>query len=432
MNPNSILLFEPPSVNNLYPFSILHCSWEVRTGAFRLYEKLQNLYPQSRMIYKGREVHLCSFLARFPQSDQQMKRENLLVFNSSVLPTTVLKEEMEGKYAEFIKEKGEKAVIFFTSISYNIQKPFAFYIPEKEQVNPIDFDKEYLPAILNNFPTSFERIEISNKYIKNLEYLWNPIEFNSLAIKDDFQFFQNEANLDELTANGVHFVNKSNIKICKNIKIAPGVVIDAEEGPVIIDENTRIMANAYLQGPLYVGKNSLVKVCAKIYKDSSFGEFCKVGGEVENSIIHSYSNKQHDGFLGHSYIGEWVNLGADTNTSDLKNTYGEIKVMMEDFEINTGRMFLGLLCGDHTKSSINAMFTTGTIAGICGIIVRDWFMPNFIKSFSWGGKSNSPIYHLEKAIEVARIVMARRNKKLLPEEEELIKKEYDRISKKKL
>ena len=121
----------------------------------------------------------------------------------------------------------------------------------------------------------------------------------------------------------------------------------------------------------------------KIYGKTSIGETCKIGGEVENSIVHAYSNKQHDGYLGHSYLCEWVNLGADTNTSDLKNTYGEIKVNLENKEINTHRIFLGLLCGDHTKAGINTMFTTGTVAGIAGILVNEWFLPNTIPSFSW-------------------------------------------------
>lgn len=431
MKIDSILIFEPPTVQNLYPFSILHCAWEVRVGTFRIFERLKRLYPQARMLFKGREKHLASFFARFPQEEQNVRRENLLIYNASVLPSQELKAEIDKKYKDFVQTNGEKAVIFFTSFSANIQKPFAFYIPEKEQVNPNNFDKDYLPALLNNFPPAFHRIEIDAPKAKDIEFLWHPLDHNSFAIEDDFQLYNNYAEFDSLRQNGVSIINQTKVKIGLNSKIAPGVVIDAEDGAVIIDDDVKIMANSYLQGPLYIGKNSLIKAGAKIYEGTSFGEFCKVGGEVENSIIHSYSNKQHDGFLGHSYIGEWVNLGADTNTSDLKNTYSEIKVLLEDYEINTRRIFLGLLCGDHTKSSINAMFTTGTVAGICGIIVRDWFMPNFIKSFSWGGKTNSPIYHLDKALEVVRIVMSRRNKKLLPEEEELIRAEFERTNKKK-
>ena len=169
-------------------------------------------------------------------------------------------------------EFGSKAVIFFKSISENIQNPFAFYIPSSEQVNPNDFDKEYLPAILNNFPTAFEKIEIARDKVKDIEFLWNPIDYNEFAINDDFTFFDNFADFSHFKKNGVHFIGEENIKIGRNVIIAPGAVIDAEEGPVIIDDNAKIMANTYLQGPLYIGRNCLIKAGAKIYEGTSFGE----------------------------------------------------------------------------------------------------------------------------------------------------------------
>jgi UDP-N-acetylglucosamine diphosphorylase/glucosamine-1-phosphate N-acetyltransferase len=188
------------------------------------------------------------------------------------------------------------------------------------------------------------------------------------------------------------------------------------------------MSNTVIYGPCYIGKNSTIKPGAKIYPNTSIGEWCKVGGEVENSIFQAYSNKQHEGFLGHSFISEWVNLGADTNNSDLKNTYSNISMQLPHKLVNTNRIFLGLICGDHTKSGINSMFTTGTVSGLCGILVKEWFLPNYIKSYTWGGKTNSPIYKFEKAIETAKIVMLRRNKELCEEEIELLKLEYERVS----
>ncbi|HRT68391.1 MAG TPA: glucose-1-phosphate thymidylyltransferase, partial [Bacteroidota bacterium] len=142
----------------------------------------------------------------------------------------------------------------------------------------------------------------------------------------------------------------------------------------------------------------------------------------------SYANKQHDGFVGDSFISEWVNLGADTNTSNLKNNYAPIKIKIENEEINTGMMFLGLLCGDHTKSGINSMFNTGTICGISAMLVDEWYQPKFIPSFMWGGGKKSTIYEFDKAIETARVVMQRRGKILTDEEIHLMKKEHKRIS----
>ncbi len=189
------------------------------------------------------------------------------------------------------------------------------------------------------------------------------------------------------------------------------------------------MANAVLVGPCFIGDNSIIKIGAKIYEKTAIGEWCKVGGEVENSIIHAYANKQHDGFLGHSYLGEWVNLGADTNTSDLKNTYGKISAILRNKEVNSERMFLGLMAGDHTKSGINTMFTTGTVAGVSSNVIGAGYPPRSIPSFSFGGFKDSPVYDFQKAIDVAKTVMLRRQKELLPEEEALLKMEFERLTK---
>ncbi|MGA2297736.1 MAG: glucose-1-phosphate thymidylyltransferase, partial [FCB group bacterium] len=262
--------------------------------------------------------------------------------------------------------------------------------------------------------------------VKVINYLWDAIELNDKEIINDFSYFNSGVKKDDKFEN-VSFINKKDIYLGNDCKLAPNVVIDASDGPVIIDNNVKIMPNSSIFGPCYIGKNSIIRTGAKIYGKTTIGEVCKIGGEVENSIVHAYSNKQHDGYLGHSYISEWVNIGADTNTSDLKNTYGEIKVNLEGREINTHRIFLGLLCGDHSKAGINTMFTTGTVAGIAGILVNEWFLPNTISSFSWGGGKNSSVYKASKAIDIAKIVMARRNKTLLPEEEILIQREHDKI-----
>ncbi|ROL59394.1 hypothetical protein D9V86_10710, partial [Bacteroidetes/Chlorobi group bacterium ChocPot_Mid] len=282
------------------------------------------------------------------------------------------------------------------------------------------------PKFLSDFAGGLNPVEVSQPTVIN--YLWDVFDLIDEGINDDFRYFSNHVDFNSYSKDGVHFVNSIDIKIGKNVKLSAGVVLDASEGKIIIDDDVNIMANAVICGPCYIGKNSIIKIGAKIYGKSSFGEFCKVGGEVENSVIHAFSNKQHDGFLGHSYLGEWVNIGADTNTSDLKNTYSNIKVRLRDYDINTYRMFLGFLCGDHTKTAINTSLTTGTVAGICGIIVADGFLPNSIPSFAWRGTKGCSKYKLEKALEVAKTVMQRRNNILLDEEIELITREYNRFN----
>jgi len=417
---NTILLYEDESVENLYPFSIMHPAWEVRCGAARLFEKFNFYFPDAKIFFSGRNNHLKSFLARFDIKNQDITRENMLIINSKVMPSKGLFASMEFESKKQNTES-DKSVIFT-----NNQVPFALYLPSTEQINPNNFDLNFLPAMLSSLHSLFPKIEIPN--ISIINYLWDAIELNGKAISDDFYFFPNRTDLDKFSHYGVWLLEKDKISIGNNCKIAPFVVLDAEKGEIIIEDNVEIMANSVITGHCHIGKNSLIKAGAKIYENTSIGEWCKVGGEIENSIIQSYSNKQHEGFLGHSYLGEWINIGADTNTSDLKNTYGDITVRLGNKEINTRRMFLGLLCGDHTKSCINCMFTTGTVAGISGILVKEWFLPNYIPSFSWGGKRESPIFKVSKAIEIARIVMSRRNKNLLPEEEVLFKEEYEKVS----
>ncbi|MFW5663122.1 MAG: hypothetical protein ACOCZW_05305, partial [Bacteroidota bacterium] len=302
------------------------------------------------------------------------------------------------------------------------------YLPgEFLQNNPGQLDNIIVNCVEEDQFNDFNKADIAG--VNKINYLYDAIYENAEAIFDDQKILDDSFDsFYPVDWPATYAVNPGDIMIADSVNISPGVVINATEGPVIIDEGAKIMAHASIIGPCYIGKNSTIKIGAKIYEDCSFGPNCKIGGELENTIIHGYSNKQHDGFLGHSYIGEWVNFGADTNNSDLKNTYGNIKIRIEDREIDTGKMFLGLLCGDHTKSGINTMFTTGTVAGICGILVKEWFLPNFIPSFSWGGGKNSPTYKSSKAIETARKVMARRSRELLPEEEKLILAEYKRIA----
>ena len=204
-------------------------------------------------------------------------------------------------------------------------------------------------------------------------------------------------------------LNKENIFVGTGATVKSGTTLDAEKGPIYIDKNVEIFPNVTIEGPVFIGANSKIKIGAKIYEGTSIGEMCKVGGEVEESIIHSYSNKQHDGFLGHAYLGMWVNLGADTNNSDLKNNYGNVKVSINGKEwINSNSTFVGAAIADHFKSAIGTMFNTGTVVGFASNIFYRTFPPKFIPSFFWGGEKEAVTYVLEKAVDTAIKVMKRR------------------------
>lgn len=202
-------------------------------------------------------------------------------------------------------------------------------------------------------------------------------------------------------------------------RLGAGVVLDATQGPIVIAENANIMHGAVIIGPVYIGPGSVIKVAARIYPGTSIGRSCKIGGEVEDSIVIACSNKQHDGFLGHSYLGSWVNLGADTNTSDLKNNYGSIRIRLDGREIETGTTFLGSLVGDHAKTSINTMLNSGTTIGVFANVFGAGFPPKEVPRFAWG--MDGTRYDIEKAVALAKVVMARRNEVLSPEDETLLR-----------
>ncbi|MCD4828232.1 MAG: hypothetical protein K8R90_02215 [Candidatus Cloacimonetes bacterium] len=253
------------------------------------------------------------------------------------------------------------------------------------------------------------------------ERLWDLVLANGEQIAADFAdfFYDSESQFD--TELGVTVLNPENIWVGEGVVLKPGVVIDAGEGPVIIDEGAHVGANAVIEGPVFIGKGSTIKPGAKILCNTSIGPVCKVGGEVEDTIFQAYSNKQHDGFLGHAYVGEWVNLGADTNNSDLKNNYKPVKVHCYDTggKVDSGSLFVGAALGDHVKVGINCSLNTGVVVGVGSNLYGPRLIRDFIPGFRWGEAGELVSYRLDKFLETAATVKARRKLTLSAVEKEL-------------
>ena len=275
-------------------------------------------------------------------------------------------------------------------------------------------------AVHNHLFTTSKLHEIESHSVFNkINDLWDIFSHNGEEIKNDFnrmvtpEQLKWKGSLEELEQ-----IKKSNVKIGDHpIYIGEGAkvnqsILNATEGPIYIGKNAEVMEGSMIRGPFAMCNNSVLKMGSKIYGPTTIGPFCKVGGEVNNSVFFGYSSKAHDGFLGNSVIGEWCNLGADTNNSNLKNNYTEIKLWNYEIERfkNTSLQFCGLIMGDHSKCGINTMFNTGTVVGVSTNIFGAGFLRNFIPSFSWGGASGFSTYKTNKAFEVAEIVMQRRNK----------------------
>ncbi len=265
--------------------------------------------------------------------------------------------------------------------------------------------------------------------------LWHLLDALAPALERDFAARTGPYNIletiHERSDASVHpraiGVRPERIYIAPGATIRPGAILNAESGPIYIDRKATVMEQAVVRGPAYIGRKSQVKIGANI-GTAAIGTYSKVGGEVHDTVIHSYSNKAHAGFLGHAYLGRWCNLGADTNNSDLKNDYGTVSVYNAatgDFE-DTGAQFVGLFMGDHSKTGINVSLNTGTVIGTFCNVYGSGLPPRFVPSFAWGSAAQGfTTYRLEKALRVAEAVMARRDHPLTDADRALLKHVFE-------
>ncbi|MBX2953104.1 MAG: glucose-1-phosphate thymidylyltransferase [Leadbetterella sp.] len=246
---------------------------------------------------------------------------------------------------------------------------------------------------------------------------------NGAQIETDFQLLTRNRTPEKINDPHTAVYGEDRVFTGRNVQVR-AAIINAEAGPVYIDDDAIIQEGAIIIGPAAIGKNAMVAFGAKIRANTTIGPYCRVGGEVGNSVFHAYSNKAHDGFLGNSYIGEWCNLGANTNNSNLKNNYKSVS--LHSYALNglydTGEIFCGTFMGDYTKAGISTMFNTGTVAGVCSNVYGAGFQDKYIPSFTWGGKAEGYVpYRFDKALEVIHATMARRSLSLDSGDQEILK-----------
>ncbi|MBV1923684.1 MAG: GlmU family protein [Flavobacteriaceae bacterium] len=364
------ILFDGTVRNQLLPFTYTRPVADIRVGILTLREKWeQHLGFTTTTIT---EDYLSD---KYPMVEME---QNILI-NASFIPSPNL--------VNLIKGLAENQAVFYED------EPLAFFSNEEQEV---DFD-------------TFEVIQYTYDDILRIAHTWDIFKLNGEAIQKDFDLLTEGRNSQSIPENTVAF-NKENIFIEEGAKL-PLCSLNAENGPIYIGKNAEVMEGAMIRGPFALCENATLKMSAKIYGPTTIGPHSKVGGEVNNSVIFGYSNKGHDGFLGNSVIGEWCNLGADTNNSNLKNNYAEVRLWDYETEgfAKTGLQFCGLMMGDHSKCGINTMFNTGTVVGVSSNIFGSGFPRNFVPSFSWGGSAGVTTYLTKKAFEVAKVVMSRRD-----------------------
>jgi UDP-N-acetylglucosamine diphosphorylase/glucosamine-1-phosphate N-acetyltransferase len=247
---------------------------------------------------------------------------------------------------------------------------------------------------------------------RSIRYMWDLFIMNGEEISVDIKRLGlDPVDTDTTIAPAVSLANEEDIYIDRSAAIEAGCVLDATHGPIFVGANARIMAGSLLRGPVAVCEDAIVKMGARIYEDTTIGPVCKAGGEVANTVFHSYSNKAHDGYIGNSVVGQWCNFGAGTTVSNLKTNYSTVRVTdwQTDQQIDTGEQFVGILMGDHSKTAINCVINSGTVCGVnCNILSRD-FPPKKIGSFSWVGSNVIQPYDMEKALVSMKLMMQRRN-----------------------
>jgi UDP-N-acetylglucosamine diphosphorylase/glucosamine-1-phosphate N-acetyltransferase len=364
------ILFDGPARNALLPFTFTRPVADILIGIMTIRQKWEMRLGSTTTTLT--EEYLSE---KFPMVEME---ENVMI-NASFLPNAVLAEMVRNLKANQVIFKGDDVIAFYTN----------------ENQEEVDFD-------------TYEIIEFEEKVLR-VEHTWDIFSKNNAAISEDFELLT-EGRTSQPIPKSVNVIDKNNIFIEEGAKLE-FVTLNASSGPIYIGKNTEIMEATVIRGPFALCENASVKMGSKIYGATTVGSYSRIGGEVKNAVIFSYSNKGHEGFLGDSVLGEWCNIGADTNTSNLKNNYDEVKLWSYETEgfAKTGLQFCGLMMGDHSKCGINTMFNTGTVVGVSANIFGSGFPRNFVPSFSWGGAAGFTTYITKKAFETARLVMSRRN-----------------------
>lgn len=404
-----ILIFEDTSYENLYPLNMMRASFDIRCGANTILRRYESILGNKTEITLHCRNILAPYLKEIHSKEiNSISKDDYLLLNGKVIFN-------ENSLKHLISKKKKNSFYLFNNelVAAYIPKNKTDILKKKVESSEVSGkmnlpDKEFFEE------NGFDKIDISDQDgIKVINYAWDIIgHLLNNGLEVDIEYFLNtkQAKNFKKIKHRESFINEKAILVSDNVKIYPAVALDASDGKILIDENSVIEPFTFIKGPVFIGKNVTVKSGSKIYGPCVIGEHSKIAGEIAESVFHSYVNKQHDGFVGHSYICPFVNLGADTVTSDLKNNYSGIKIDMNGTGIETGMQFLGSIIGDHSKTSINTMLNTGTITGIFANIFGGGFPAKILRSFSWNESGKKSVaYDLNKAVKTAKIVMKRRS-----------------------
>jgi len=389
----NLVFFDNKSHETLLPLTYTRPAADLRIGILKISEKWEKILGGVTAGYVS-QMHLSKKYSIPVKAD--------LYLASNVIPEHYLMAEIKALSV------GQKLESFGNCIAFKSTQCF-IDLPELNEAlaNAESIESDSTPISVSSAIDIFKR---------NGDQIQKDIDVLKLETVSSYGVYN--------TLIGSQFYIDPTVKM-------EGVTLNSTEGPIYLGKDVEVMEGSVIRGPFAALEHSTVKMASKIYGDTTIGPHCKVGGEVSNSVFYGYSNKGHDGFLGNSVIGEWCNLGADTNSSNLKNNYSNVSVWNYSTESieNTNETFVGLIMGDHSKTGINTMLNTGTIVGVSANIYGGDFPPKFIPSFSWGGSSGFQTFNFEKAKEVANKMMQRRGLDLTDEESSILEFAYKADSK---
>lgn len=380
------ILFDGPQRTSLLPFTFTRPVADIRVGILTIREKWENFLGYTTTTITEEYLE-----EKYPM----VELEQNIMIDASFIPNK--------KLADLVKDLKEKEAITYQ------EQIVAFYTTENQE--GINFEDYHI-------------IEFQNELLQ-IKNTWDIFRLNGKAIQMDFDVITEDRKSEKLNKTN-NVLNPENIFIEEGVKIE-FATLNATDGPIYIGKDAEVMEGSLIRGPFALGEHSTIKMGAKIYGPTTIGPHSKVGGEVNNSVIFGYSNKAHDGFLGNSVIGEWCNIGADSNNSNLKNNYAEVKLWSYETErfAKTGLQFCGLIMGDHSKCGINTMFNTGTVVGVSANIYGSNFPRNFIPSFSWGGAAGFTTFQMNKVNEVVEVVMGRRDLPYTETDKKILEKVFE-------
>lgn len=398
-----VVIFEDYGYVNLLPLTYWRATFELRCGCDQLIDKIRHALGPADVSLMVRPELADVVAQRWGLPVNQPVEGDALFVNGRLLA------------ASNIVWPDEPAIgMHYPCIAYiNATAEMA-----AELTPNVWLDYERMLRCMEQHRPSCKDVTVELPRYGMVRYPWHAVRANGPELERQW-LAAPDASVEGRVCPGAHVLDESAVRIGPGSTIKPCAVLDAEEGPIVIGRDVTISPHSTIEGPCYIGDGTLIQAGAVIREGTTIGPVCKVGGEIDNSIIHAHSNKQHDGFLGHAYLGEWINIAADCVNSDLKNTYGEVTVPINGVETPTGEMFVGLTMGDHSKAGINLSFATGSVVGFgCNVFVSH-YPPKFVPSFSWYTDDGRDWYDARRGIDVARKIMARRKVELTEAEEQL-------------